>query len=190
MNTITHILVGSAVFVRKGRKKEGLAAIFGAICPDILIFGLALYAFLMGIPQNVVWSEMYYAPGWQRSFAVTNSVFLYGALLLIGKRFRDHTLYVFSASALLHLVLDFPVHHDDGHPLFWPLSDWIFESPLSYWDTAHYAGFVMPVDIAIALVCVFFLFRRFRSRTIRILLSATAMVRIFEIFFLFRFFSN
>jgi len=48
--------------------------------------------------------------------------------------------------------LDFPLHHDDGRPHFWPLSGWIFESPLSYWDVRQGARWVAPVELALALV--------------------------------------
>ena len=57
----------------------------------------------------------------------------------------------FAGAGLLHLVLDFPLHAGDGRPHFWPLSDWVFESPVSYWDSTHHAIWVAPVSVVISL---------------------------------------
>jgi len=40
-----------------------------------------------------------------------------------------------------------PVHHDDGHRHFFPLSDWRFESPVSYWDPAHYGHIFLWIEL-------------------------------------------
>ncbi len=90
---------------------------------------------------------------------------------------------VFTASALLHLAFDFPLHHDDGRPHFWPLSDWVFESPLSYWDTAAHAGIVAPIEMGLSLVFCAILMRRFDSWRSRLLIAGLAAIQLAPVFF-------
>ena len=40
----------------------------------------------------------------------------------------------FFCSVLLHCGVDLALHHDDAHRHFFPLSDWRYASPVSYWD--------------------------------------------------------
>ena len=50
-------------------------------------------------------------------------------------------------AALLHLAFDLPLHHSDARPHFWPLSDWVFRPPLSYWNPARHGDLVGAVEI-------------------------------------------
>lgn len=79
-------------------------------------------------------------------------------------------LFVFSAAALLHVITDLPLHHNDGHPHFWPFSDWIFSSPVSYWDPAHHGRVWSVIEIALALAMILVLWIRWPSRLVRALL--------------------
>ncbi len=58
---------------------------------------------------------------------------------------------VCALSALVHMLCDLPVHHDDAHRHFLPLSTWRFESPLSYWDPKHHGGIFMWLELAFAV---------------------------------------
>jgi len=49
------------------------------------------------------------------------------------------------------MVLDFPFHAEDAHKHFWPLSDWRFHSPFSYWDNRRCADFVSLAEKGIAI---------------------------------------
>jgi hypothetical protein len=60
----------------------------------------------------------------------------------------------------LHLVLDFPLHHDDGRSHFWPATWWVFESPISYWDRDHGAQWVAPIEGILAIIAVVVLWIR------------------------------
>ncbi|MDQ6971679.1 MAG: hypothetical protein Q9M30_03440 [Mariprofundaceae bacterium] len=51
----------------------------------------------------------------------------------------------------LHSCFDFPLHHNDAHHHFYPLSMWQFHSPVSYWDPAHYGGIAGPVELMVVL---------------------------------------
>jgi hypothetical protein len=74
---------------------------------------------------------------------------------------------------VLSLVL--PLHHDDGHRHLFPLLDWRFESPISYWDPAHYGKVFGPADAALAIVCCALLWRRTASRTGRAVLALVVL---------------
>ncbi len=71
--------------------------------------------------------------------------------------------FLLGAAAALHAITDLPLHVDDGHPHFWPLSNWIFVSNVSYWDPSHYGHFWGPIEMAICVFCLIVLWRRTRS---------------------------
>ena len=101
-----------------------------------------------------MWNELYFAPPMQNLIAWFNSIPIYGVLALIGYVARSKTwgklLLYFSLAALIHIAGDMPVHSDDAYRHFWPISDWRFYSPLSYWDVDHHARWVGKIDVAIA----------------------------------------
>ncbi|MEO0919561.1 MAG: hypothetical protein AAFX98_02560, partial [Pseudomonadota bacterium] len=76
---------------------------------------------------------------------------------------------LFGLAALTHVALDFPVHADDAHPHFWPLTGWRFFSPVSYWDSAHYGNFFAPLEGILGIALAVILFRRFKAVWIRLL---------------------
>lgn len=55
-----------------------------------------------------------------------------------GRR-RGRALFWLACAALLHTLIDIPLHVDDGPLLLFPLNwRWRFESAISYWDPAYY----------------------------------------------------
>ena len=175
MNTPTHLLIGAAVLARPAEdaaaRRRNAAILTGALVSDAAIFILFAWArLLQGISEHRLWSEIYWQEPWQTLVAIGNSIPLYLGLLLFGLVARSQIAIVFAAAALLHLAFDLPFHHDDAHPHFWPFSDWRFHSPLSYWDHDHYGRFVSLAEIALAVVLIVFLWRRFASRLVRALL--------------------
>ncbi|MEM6339726.1 MAG: cobalamin biosynthesis protein CobQ [Pseudomonadota bacterium] len=151
MNTPAHLLLGAAVMGR-GKEWPVLAAAFlGALLPDLSLYLLAGTAlFVLSIPPRVVFDELYFSETWQTIFAIDNSFLVWGGLFAIALWRRQAWAIALTGAALLHLTLDFPLHHDDGRPHFWPLSWWVFESPLSYWDRRQGAMWVAPIEAAIA----------------------------------------
>ena len=67
-------------------------------------------------------------------------------------------------SMLIHCGFDFFLHNDDAHHHFFPLSDFAFESPVSYWDAAHYGNIVAPIEVCATLAVSVYLFRRLQTR--------------------------
>lgn len=154
MNTPAHLLIGWAAFGRGNDRKIAAAAVFGALLPDLSLYLMAgTSIFLMGISPREVFNELYFSPAWQAVFSVDNSFFVWGAGLAAGFWLRKRWLVALCGAALLHVALDFPLHHDDGRAHFWPLSNWIFESPVSYWDVHHHAGIVGPIEAGLAALC-------------------------------------
>lgn len=164
MNTPAHLLIGAALMGRRRAASDaasgaglgagrGLiwAAMAGGLAPDLSLYLLAGGAiYLLGIPPRVVFDELYFSDAWQMVFAVDNSFILWGILAGLAVWRRAPLAIAFAGAGLIHLCLDFPLHHDDGRPHFWPLSDWIYASPVSYWDRAHGAAIIGPIEGALS----------------------------------------
>ena len=179
MNTPAHVLFAAAVWARPGEPKVTLAALAGALMPDLSLYLLAgVSLFVLGLSPNHVFDDLYFSPAWQTVFAVDNSFILWGTLFALAWWQGWRLAQVFSAAALLHLAFDFPLHHDDGRPHFWPVSDWVFESPVSYWDQAHHAGVIGPIEIAVSLVICVVLFLRFSGPWARLAVMGAAAVQV------------
>lgn len=154
-----------------------MAAAAGALLPDLSLYvlaGTALY--VLAIPPSVVFDQLYFSDAWQRIFAIDNSVFVWGAILAVAWRAGSRAGMAFAGAGLLHLACDLLLHHDDGRAHFWPLTRWIFESPVSYWDSRRGAGLVAPLEFALAALAAGLLLRRFRGIATRavILLALVA----------------
>jgi hypothetical protein len=164
MNTPAHLIFAAAAFADPARRKVTAAALAGGLAPDLslyLMVGTSLY--LLDIPAREVFGQLYFSPAWQQVFAVDNSFVVWGVLLALAMRLRAPALTAFAGAGLLHLAFDFPLHHDDARRHFWPLTDWAFASPLSYWDRAHFGGVVGPIEIAACAGLTLVLLWRFRG---------------------------
>ncbi len=69
----------------------------------------------------------------------------------------------FFGAGLLHLAFDLPLHHEDARRHFWPISDAVFRSPVSYWDPRHYGHIAAPVEVMLCLALSVVLWRRFQG---------------------------
>jgi len=108
---------------------------------------------------------------------VANSFLIWGAVLGFGLWMKRTWLAVFAGAALLHLALDFPLHAGDGRPHFWPLTSWVFDSPLSYWDRSHGAHIIAPLETLLCLALLVVLWRRFRTLWPRVVILAAAALQ-------------
>ena len=140
------------------------AALLGGLAPDLSLYLMGGWHLLIaGTEARVVFGELYYSDTCQAVFAIDNSFLIWGAVLTLALWRRWMPLVAFTGAGLLHIALDFPLHAGDGRPHFWPLSDWVFDSPISYWDRSHYAGWVGPVELALSALLVVVLWRRVTS---------------------------
>ncbi|MEJ6394144.1 cobalamin biosynthesis protein CobQ [Gymnodinialimonas sp. 2305UL16-5] len=176
MNTPAHLIFGAAAFGRPDRRGTLAAALAGGLAPDLSLYLLVgWHLLIVGTDPRVVFDELYFSDTWQAVFAVDNSVFVWGALLAVALWRRWPVLVAFAGAALLHIALDFPLHAGDGRPHFWPLSTWVFDSPLSYWDRRHHAEWVGPAELAFCVALAVLLWRRVVSwpwRAVFVLLLA------------------
>lgn len=180
MNTPAHaafslILLGRA-------ERHALPVALGAVAPDLSM--LAFYAWerlVRGVPEPLIWSDRYYDPAWQVAFDIPHSIpilalallgFIIAARrsssasdsILAGRPPRFLKTRLFLGSMLIHAVADLPLHREDAHAHFFPITDWKFVSPISYWDPDHFGLYAGAGEIMLVLGVSAFLLRRYRGR--------------------------
>ena len=179
MNTPAHLILGAAVFARPDAWRVTVAAILGGLAPDLSLYLMAgWHLMILGTPPEVVFGQLYFSDAWMSVFKIDNSFFVWGALLGLALWLRSAWGIAFTGAALLHVALDFPLHHDDGRPHFWPVSDWVFESPVSYWDRSAHANIFGPLEIMICLAACVWLWTRFVSWPARALIAVAALTQL------------
>lgn len=140
------------------------AALIGAMVPDLSLYLMVGWHLLvLGTEAQVVFDQLYFSDTWQTVFAIDNSLILWSSLLGLALWQRWPIVVAFAGAGMLHIAFDFPLHAGDGRPHFWPFSDWVFDSPFSYWDSRHGAGWVGPIELAASVVLVVILWRRVRE---------------------------
>lgn len=163
MYTPTHLIFGIAAFGRADAPRVTAAALAGAVIPDLSLYLLAgTHLFVLGTDPQIVFGQMYYSEAWQSLFRIDNSFLVWGMVLGLGFAQRQTWLMALAGAAMLHIGLDFPLHHDDGRAHFWPLTNWVFVSPVSYWDSAHYGGILTPIEVLASWAVCAWLWMRHR----------------------------
>ncbi|MGK7943986.1 MAG: hypothetical protein AB4058_05910 [Microcystaceae cyanobacterium] len=154
MNTPSHTIINLVALGRNTSPSLNYAIILGSILPDIAIFWFYFWSkWIKGLPDNYIWSKAYFSPAWQDIFAVPNSFILCGIGLGIASYFQKPWWQFLFLSMILHLICDIAVHHDDAHRHFFPLSNYRFISPLSYWDVRHYGRWVALFELITVVGC-------------------------------------
>ncbi len=185
MNTPAHLIFGMAVFARAGRPKVTAAALTGALIPDLSLYLMAIWHLqILGTSPDVVFGRLYFSDAWQSIFRVDNSMILWGIALTVGMMFRLPVTIALCGAAMLHLIGDFLLHHDDGRAHFWPISNWIFQSPVSYWDPRHFGTIVGAAEVGASILCCAVLWLRFKGVGMRILIGLLGLLE-FTPFILF-----
>ena len=156
MNTPAHAVVNLLVLARGGSPRIQLVVTAGALLPDAPMFVFYFVERLIRkTPEVVIWSQSYYRESWQIFFDFFNSAPLIVLGLAVSLFLKIRAWPWFFASMGLHVLTDFPLHHDDAHRHLFPFSDWRFESPLSYWDPAHHGMAVSSLEaLLVAVGCV------------------------------------
>jgi len=162
MNTPAHVILNVALLTSGTRRGRVRPVVWGALLPDLPMFVFYGWVrFAAGLPDRVVWSQTYFEPHWQQLFDLFHSIPL--ALIALaacaaGRRARGAA---FCASMVLHDLMDLPLHREDAHRHFLPLSGFRFESPISYWDPSHFGAWAAFSEAAVVAVCAAVLWRRF-----------------------------
>ncbi len=164
MNTPAHVLLGVAVCGTPGSKSRNTAALVGSVLPDATIVGMVAWqGWVIGRTGPQIFGIDYFTPFWQEVFAVSNSLPLFFLCAVLGLLFRRSWIVAFAAAAILHVFADLPLHADDGHPPFWPFSEWIFASPYSYWDVRYGGGYLAPAEFVLTVAMAVWMFGRYRD---------------------------
>lgn len=172
MNTPAHAVVTLLVLGRRSRPELNAPLAFGAVLPDAPMFVFYLWEKLLaGTPERVIWGSAYFEPTWQAFFDVFNSLPIIALGLLLARGLGAPRLLACFAAMGVHALCDLPLHREDGHRHFFPLSDWRFMSPVSYWDPSHHGGVFGAFEIGLVVVGCAVLARRHDTRLARGLLG-------------------
>lgn len=184
MNTPAHLIIAATVFAKPQNPRVNWATIIGGLLPDFSLYALAGWSlFVQGNTANYVFGTQYFSTEWQQIFAIDNSFFIWSLVIATGVYLRKSWLWALGGAGFLHLCFDFPLHHDDARQHFWPVSDWVFISPLSYWDPNHYGNIVGVVEVLLCVVCLGFLWRRFKTKFARISIAAVGAMQLLPAIF-------
>lgn len=179
MNTPAHLIFGLASFGKTGNPRVTSAALVGAFIPDLSLYAMFAWStWVKGISPHTVFREYYYSPEWQQVFAIDNSFILWGVVLIFALWGNKPVLIAFSGAAFVHLCLDFPLHNHDARMHFWPLTNWVFISPFSYWDTQFHAGAIAPLELAVSMILCAALLARYVSAWSRALIVMLATIEV------------
>lgn len=176
MLTQTHALLALAIWAKPKQTARNCSVLAGALATDIFIYiGLIWFVGVKGQTATTYFRDIYFADPMQFWSAVSNSLPIFAALALIGFLSRTEKwgklLLVFALAGFSQSLIDLPVHADDAHRHFWPLSNWRFISPISYWDPDHYGRIISPLDMLLGLGCIAILWRRFDRRWVKVVLG-------------------
>lgn len=150
----THALVNLTALEHWTPPESRSAVLLGALMPDlpVLIFYFVC-RFGLGFSDERIWQDIYYRDQWFNLFASFHSIPLTGTLLALGVGIGSHTLALFGASMLLHNLADLPLHAKDAHRHFYPLSNYRFKSPISYWNPTHWGRVTAAFESLLLLGC-------------------------------------
>ncbi|MEO0465284.1 MAG: hypothetical protein AAF216_01980 [Pseudomonadota bacterium] len=172
MNTSAHLIVASAVLSRRDAPVRNRWIILGALLPDLWIFVFFAWAGgVQGLPGETIWNETYWREPWQTIGAAFNSLPLATLIVAAGLAAKRTWLTVFGLAMTSHIALDLPLHGDDAHRHFWPLTDWRFISPVSYWDPAANGRWGNLIELGVVIAGSAILWRRFPRIWVRSLLG-------------------
>jgi hypothetical protein len=164
VNTPSHAIINLFLLGKQSLPQANLPIFVGAILPDIPIFLFYGWAKLIARQsEKQIWSETYYKPFWQTIVAIFHSIPLALAGWLIADYFKWESLDILFISLVLHSLGDLPVHNDDAHRHFFPLSNYRFISPISYWDRKHHGAIVSLVELSLVLLATIPVFQLLHS---------------------------
>jgi membrane-bound metal-dependent hydrolase YbcI (DUF457 family) len=168
LNTPAHLIVNVALLAGGTRRRQLRWVASGALLPDLGMFSFFAYEFWVSqTPMRVIWDERYFDPAWQAFFDLFNSLPLLALGFLAAWCLRRAGWALLFASAACHALLDLPVHREDGHRHFWPVSDWRFMSPVSYWDPEHGGALGSLLELLAVAGASLVLWRRHQNGLLR-----------------------
>jgi hypothetical protein len=173
VNTPAHVIFAVALAGKPEARGRNTALITGALFPDIMMFVMVAWEWWVeGLSLEAIFRDAYFSDFWQEIFAINNSAPVFALVLVVGLVMRVEWLWAFGLAALIHVLCDLPLHNDDGHPHFWPFTDWIYVSPVSYWDPAHHGLLAGWLEAGFSVALAVILLRRFKAVITRTVIVA------------------
>lgn len=179
MKTPSHFLITAAIDQVLPRVPIHRAAfLWGAIAPDIPLWGLSLggivyYHFWLGWSLvdtfHLMFDQLYFHnPFWLALHnALHAPLVLLGGSVLVWKKRRNISsihrwVFWFLIACAFHSLIDILTHVDDGPLLFFPLN-WSlrFHSPVSYWDPRYYGKEFQVFELILDGICLVYLMSKF-----------------------------
>ncbi|MGH3087607.1 MAG: hypothetical protein ACRDSJ_09855 [Rubrobacteraceae bacterium] len=136
----------------KAGRAAGIAGAVGAAFPDTPSFIATAY-YIGPVYLRDGWSSMdtgaildaiYFTGPFGATGSAMHSALPVVVLLVLyrifklGRRDGRRILIWFLLGWFGHTIVDFLTHVDDARPLFWPISDWLWSSPVSYYNPDYY----------------------------------------------------
>ena len=175
MNTPAHIVVNLTILGREEKAGTIAPVVAGALLPDLPMLVFYAYAKLWrGISEHVIWTEAYHAADWQTVFNLFNSLPLIAVGYIAARLTGAKRIALVFASMALHCVSDLLLHHDDAHRHLFPLSDWRFNSPVSYWDPRHFGDIAGALEAVVVAAGCIFLIKTYQTLKARLLVAGLA----------------
>lgn len=167
LNTPSHLLINAVVhraINKRGANIPISAILLGGVLPDIPLGLLTLaatfyYRVLLGnqspeLMETVLHPLYFNNLLWISAHNILHSPLALGLYTVFLWRWRSipgkvqHWLFWFFSGSVLHTSLDILTHFDDGPLLLWPLNwKFRFQSPISYWDPAHFGNLFIIFEI-------------------------------------------
>lgn len=157
MNTPSHAIVNYAM-LSGFAPRQAWPIMLGAVLPDLPMLVLVIWARLKGIPGKALWGEVYWQPFWQDFTHYFHSIPLALGVALIAHYFGIAWLKYLAISMVMHSLGDLPLHNDDAHRHFLPVTQFKFVSPVSYWDSNHNAVWGALAENLSVLAATIYLF--------------------------------
>jgi len=185
MQTYSHLLINATVakpLKRRGVAISTTAFVIGGLVPDLPFFILtvlgAIYYNTIGVvptgepPMTYMHMTLYFTdPLWIASHNFFHAPFILLVIGLVGylaqRRSQTWGRYLlwFALGAGLHTVIDIFTHAGDGPVILFPFNwTWRFNSPVSYWDPAHYGLIFAPLEHILDVILIFVLVRDWRRK--------------------------
>jgi len=176
MNTPAHAVLNLVLLGATKEPRRAPPVLVGAVLPDLPIVVLYAYERLRGMSEAWIWRTAYYDPRWQAVIDALHSFPLILAALGAALVLKWPRLVLLCASMLLHAVVDFFLHHDDAHRHFFPLLDWRFASPVSYWDPRYFGNVTAPAEAIGVVAACLLIARTTPLRSVRWVVAAIALL--------------
>jgi hypothetical protein len=162
MLTPTHTLLSCGLLTARNSPARNVAVVAGGIAPDLPMFALFYWDhYVGGLGEEQIWEGRYWTDAWQIPTAIGHSIPIALVILAIGMATGWRAFTFFALAVIVHIATDLPFHNDDAHMHLWPLSQYKFISPLSYWDPAHYGNIMHWVEPGLMILMSALLWRRF-----------------------------